>query len=57
MPSCFLQVLDENTVRIIEKWESLKALRVHLKSPHMLAYRREVKVLVEGTELKVLKDA
>ena len=40
------QILDENTVTIIEKWESLKALMAHLKAPHMLAYREEVKDIV-----------
>ena len=51
------QILDENTVTIIEKWECLKALMAHLKAPHMLAYREEVKDLVEETELKILKEA
>lgn len=51
------QSLDENVVTIIEKWESLEALRDHLVSPHMLAYREKVKDMVEDTSLKVLKEA
>ena len=51
------QSLDENVVTIIEKWESLEALQVHLKSPHMLAYREKVKNIVESVLLKVLKEA
>ena len=51
------QRLDENVVTIIEKWESLEALRDHLKSPHMLAYREKVKDIVEDVSLKVLKKA
>ena len=51
------QSLDENVVTIIEKWESLEALRAHLITPHMLAYREKVKDIVEVTSLKVLKEA
>jgi quinol monooxygenase YgiN len=51
------QSVDENVVTIIEKWESLEALRAHLITPHMLAYREKVKNIVEDTSLKVLKEA
>jgi quinol monooxygenase YgiN len=51
------QVLDENIVTIIEKWESLGALRAHLKAPHMLTYREKVKDIVEKVSLKVLQEA
>lgn len=51
------QVLDENIVTIIEKWESLEALHNHLKAPHMLAYRETVKDLVENSTLKILQEA
>ncbi len=51
------QTLDENVVTIIEKWESPEALRDHLKTPHMLAYREKVKEIVENVLLKVLKEA
>ncbi len=51
------QVLDANVVTIIEKWESLDALRAHLKAPHMLAYKEAVKDLVETVSLKVLESA
>jgi quinol monooxygenase YgiN len=51
------QSLDENVVTIIEKWESLDALRDHLKTPHMLAYKENVKDIVEEVSLKVLKEA
>jgi quinol monooxygenase YgiN len=50
------QVLDENIVTIIEKWESLEHLHTHLKASHMLSYREEVKDMVENTSLKVLMD-
>ena len=50
------QVLDENVVTIIEKWESLEALRAHLTAPHMLTYREKVKDFVENVSLKVLQQ-
>ena len=51
------QIRDENVVTIIEKWESLEALRDHLNTPHMLAYREKVKDIVEDVSLKVLQEA
>lgn len=51
------QVLDANVVTIIEKWESLDALRTHLKAPHMLAYKEAAKDIVENVSLKVLQNA
>ena len=51
------QVLDENVVTIIEKWESLEALRDHLVAPHMLAYKEKVQDIVEGLSVKVLQEA
>ncbi len=51
------QILDENVVTIIEKWENLEALRDHLKAPHMLAYSETVKNMVSGLSLKVLREA
>ena len=50
------QILDENVVTIIEKWESLQALRDHLAAPHMLAYREKVKDMVEGVSFKALQE-
>ncbi|MDP3016444.1 MAG: antibiotic biosynthesis monooxygenase [Deltaproteobacteria bacterium] len=44
-------------VTIIEKWESLEALRDHLVAPHMLAYKGKVKDIVEDLSLKVLQEA
>jgi len=51
------QVLDEHVVTILEKWESVDALRDHLKAPHMLTYREKVKDIVENVSLKVLREA
>ncbi len=50
------QQRDENMVTIIEKWESLEALKVHLTAPHMLVYREKVAAMVGKVHLKVLQD-
>lgn len=50
------QELDENIVTIVEKWESLDALYKHLKTPHMLAYRENVKDIVEDVSIKILQQ-
>lgn len=47
--------LRENVVTIVEAWENLEALHAHLKTPHMLAYREEVKDLVNQLTIKVLQ--
>ena len=46
--------LRDNTVTIVESWESLPCLQAHLTAPHMVAYRERVKDLVVGTQLQVL---
>ena len=51
------QTMDINTVTIIEKWESLKALSNHLTAPHMLTYRERTKDMVDGLSIKVLQVA
>ena len=51
------QCMDENLVTIIEKWESMEALHDHLKAPHMLSYREQVKGIVTNLSLKVLQEA
>ncbi len=50
------QNLEKDVVTIIEKWANLEALRDHLKSPHMLAYREKVKNMVEDVSIKVLEE-
>jgi quinol monooxygenase YgiN len=47
----------ENVVVVVEKWESLEALRTHLAAPHMLAFRERVKEMVKGVSLLVLEPA
>jgi quinol monooxygenase YgiN len=49
--------LRDNVVVIIEKWESLTALKSHLQAAHMAEYRVRVKDLVVGVQLQVLRPA
>ena len=51
------QIMDENIVTILEKWESIEALKTHLTAPHMLSYREKVKDIVENVSIKVLQEA
>ena len=50
------QELNDNVVTIIEKWDSLEDLQAHLSAPHMLAYKENVKNLVDKVSLKVLGE-
>jgi quinol monooxygenase YgiN len=52
-----VQSLDENMVTVIEKWQSIEALKAHLGTPHMLDYKDKVKNLVKDISLKVLQTA
>jgi len=51
------QVRRENVVTIVERWESLDALKAHLAAPHMAEYRRRVKDYVVGLTLQILEPA
>jgi len=42
---------------VIEKWESVAALKAHGVAPHMQAYRAKVKDFVNSMELRVLSPA
>ena len=45
----------EHVVTIVEKWESIDALKTHLDAPHMLEYRERVQQMVKGVALQVLE--
>ncbi len=47
----------DDVVLIIEKWESLAALKAHLAAPHMIEYRTRVKDLVVRVGLQILEPA
>ena len=46
--------LDENTLIFVECWESLEALKAHLASPHMAAFRDAVMEMRESSELRIV---
>jgi quinol monooxygenase YgiN len=46
-----------NTVILIEKWESLDALKKHMTAPHMGPYRQATKEIVESMTVQVLAQA
>jgi len=48
------QELNNNVVTIID---SLEDLKTHLSAPHMLAYKENVKDIVDRVSLKVLGEA
>lgn len=47
----------DDVVVVIEKWDSVEALRKHLEAPHMQLYRRTVKDMVAGISIRVLEPA
>ncbi len=49
--------LREDTVVIIEAWDSIGSLQAHLQAPHMTAYREQVSALVRSVGLQVLQSA
>jgi quinol monooxygenase YgiN len=49
--------LRENVAVIVEKWDSLDALKAHMHAPHMAEYRVRVKELVESVQLQILEPA
>ncbi|HCR30069.1 MAG TPA: antibiotic biosynthesis monooxygenase [Opitutae bacterium] len=51
------QQIDGNAAVIVEKWRDLPALKAHLEAPHMLAFREQVKDLLESASLKILENA
>ena len=47
----------EDTVVVIEKWESVAALEAHLIAPHMMEYRPKVKEFISRVGLQILQPA
>lgn len=46
-----------DTVTVIEKWETIEALKRHLEAPHMMQYRERVKDLVTRKILQIFHPA
>jgi quinol monooxygenase YgiN len=45
----------ENVVTMLEKWESTDALKAHLASPHMIAFRKATESLRLELKLQILE--
>jgi quinol monooxygenase YgiN len=43
-----------DTFLVIEKWESLEALKAHAAAPHMAAYAGKTKELIAGRQIYIL---
>jgi quinol monooxygenase YgiN len=54
---CDLTTPRPNVVTMVEKWESLEALRAHLAAPHMSEFRRQTADLRLSLSLQVLGTA
>ena len=46
-----------DTFLVIEKWESMEALKAHAAAPHMAAYAAKVKELIASRTIHVLSPA
>ena len=49
--------LRHNVVTVVEKWESIQALEVHLLAPHMIEFRRTTEPIRAGVTLQILEPA
>jgi quinol monooxygenase YgiN len=48
--------LRPHVVTVVEHWESMEALKKHLDTAHMKAFREKVQDLVQGTSLHILQE-
>jgi len=46
-----------DTFAVVEKWESLNALRAHAAAPHMVAYGAKTKELLASRVIHILSPA
>lgn len=49
------ELVGENVVVVVEKWESVKHLQAHTQAPHMVDYRVRVKDFVQNVRLQILR--
>jgi len=47
----------DNVVSVVEKWESISALELHLQAPHMVEFRKQAAPLRRGISRQVLDPA
>ena len=46
-----------DTFLVVEKWESLEALKAHAAAPHMAAYAGKTKDFIAGRQIYILNPA
>ena len=44
-----------DTFVVVEKWESVEALKAHFKAPHMVAYAEKTRDLVTSRVIQILE--
>lgn len=49
--------VNENVITVVEAWESLDHLYVHLKAPHMLDFMDKTKAMRVATRLRIVTPA
>ncbi len=53
----FQQPYGPDTLVIIEKWESIDALKAHAAAPHMASYAAKTKEMIESRLIHILSPA
>ncbi|HUK04316.1 MAG TPA: putative quinol monooxygenase [Burkholderiales bacterium] len=56
-PLKFQAAFGADSFLVIEKWESLEALKAHAAAPHMAAYAAKTKDLVAERKIHILQPA
>ena len=54
---CSPHKLGEDSFAVVEKWDSMDALKAHARSPHMADYAAKVKDMTATRAVHVLSDA
>ena len=53
----FQTKVGPDTFLVVEKWESMEALKAHAAAPHMAAYAGKVKELIASRTIHILSPA
>ena len=53
----FQTVYGPDTVVVVEKWESLEALKAHGAAPHMVDYAAKIKEFIASRVIHILQPA
>ena len=53
----FQTKIGPDTFMVVEKWESMEALKAHAAAPHMAAYAGKVKDMIASRVIHILQPA